>query len=257
MYIRTGYLPTICAVFSLLLTISVTADDKLVRLTSLDWPPYSGQALQDQGASIAIAKAAFAAMGHRLEVSIYPWNRSVALASEENSIYAGYFPEYHAQDIAEDFIFSDPIGSGPLGFAELKSNPVQWQVLSDLNDYRIGTVQGYVNTADFDEMAKNKELITYSAISDVNNLKKLTAGRLDLVVIDRFVMEYLLVSDNQLSKKAHLIQFNQRLLEDKKLYICFKKNEQGKALAKVFNQGLKTIDIDSFMHSYLQEKAAQ
>ena len=68
--------------------------DKVVHLTSLDWPPYSGKTLSDQGASVAVAKAAFKAMGYELKVSFYPWSRAVALAKDSSSKFSGYFPEY-------------------------------------------------------------------------------------------------------------------------------------------------------------------
>ncbi|CAM3604340.1 hypothetical protein VIAQ111709_03000 [Vibrio aquimaris] len=33
-------------------------------MTSLDWPPYSGENLRENGYSIAIAREAFSAMGY-------------------------------------------------------------------------------------------------------------------------------------------------------------------------------------------------
>jgi polar amino acid transport system substrate-binding protein len=67
------------------------AADKVVQLTSLDWPPYSSKSLSEQGASVAVAKAAFKAMGYELQVSFYPWSRAIALAKDSSSQYAGYF----------------------------------------------------------------------------------------------------------------------------------------------------------------------
>lgn len=82
---------------ALLLTMMVAfsslAKAETVYLTSLEWPPYSSAELPNQGASIAVAKAAFAAMGYQLEVEFYPWSRAVALATRDKK-YAGYFPEY-------------------------------------------------------------------------------------------------------------------------------------------------------------------
>jgi len=238
-------------IFAVFMSLSATAADKVVELTSLDWPPYSGKALSEQGASVAVAKAAFKAMGYELKVSFYPWNRAVALAKDKGSSYSGYFPEYYSDDIAKEFTFSEPMGTGPLGFAELKTKPVSWSVLDDLKAHRIGVVQGYVNTTDFDAMVANKSIKASSTISDVNNLKKLAAGRIDLAVVDKNVMNYLLKTDAQLKKSAGNLQFNGTLLEDKKLYICFKNTAKGKELADIYNQGLKKIDIAAIMAAHL------
>lgn len=224
---------------------------KVVHLTSLDWPPYSGKALTEQGASVAVAKAAFKAMGYELKVSFYPWSRAVALAKDDGSKYSGYFPEYFSDDTAKDFIYSEAMGSGPLGFAERKDNSIAWSELNDLKSKKIGIVQDYINTTEFDAMVAQKTLKTSTTTSDTKNLLKLVNGRIDLAVIDKNVMNYLFKTEKSLAKKSTDAQFNANLLEDKKLFICFKKNAQGEELSKIYNQGLKKIDIAAIMQQYL------
>lgn len=225
--------------------------DKVVRLTSLDWPPYSGKHLAQQGASVAVAKAAFKAMGYDLQVSFFPWSRAVALAKDGKSNFSGYFPEYYSDDTAKDFIYSEAMGSGPLGFAERKDNSIAWSDLNDLKAYKIGVVQDYINTTDFDAMVASKALKTSSTTSDTKNLLKMVNGRLDLAVVDKNVMNYLFKTDKGLAKKSANAQFNSTLLEDKKLFICFKKNAKGEELAKIYNEGLKKIDITTIMNKHL------
>jgi len=225
--------------------------DKVVRLTSLDWPPYSGKHLAQQGASVAVAKAAFKAMGYDLQVSFFPWSRAVALAKDGKSNFSGYFPEYYSDDTAKDFIYSEAMGSGPLGFAERKDNSIVWSDLNDLKAYKIGVVQDYINTTDFDAMVASKALKTSSTTSDTKNLLKMVNGRLDLAVVDKNVMNYLFKTDKGLAKKSANAQFNSTLLEDKKLFICFKKNAKGEELAKIYNEGLKKIDITTIMNKHL------
>lgn len=237
---------------SLILFTSMSySANKVIQLTSLEWPPYSSKSLPEQGASVAVAKAAFKAMGYELKVKFFPWSRAVALAKDSNSQYAGYFPEYYSQEIEKDFIYSESMGSGPLGFAERKDHSISWSALSDLKPYRIGVVQDYVNTAEFDAMVANKSLKSSTTISDTNNLMKLVNSRLDLAVVDKNVMNYLFKTDKMLAKKANLAQFNATLLEDKQLFICFKKGNQGENLAKIYNEGLKKIDIEAIMAQYL------
>lgn len=240
----------IATTIMLLSSLSFSAD-KVVRLTSLDWPPYSGKHLAQQGASVAVAKAAFKAMGYDLQVSFFPWSRAVALAKDGKSNFSGYFPEYYSDDTAKDFIYSEAMGSGPLGFAERKDNSITWSNLNDLKAYKIGVVQDYINTTDFDAMVASKALKTSSTTSDTKNLLKMVNGRLDLAVVDKNVMNYLFKTDKGLAKKSANAQFNSTLLEDKKLFICFKKNAKGEELAKIYNEGLKKIDITTIMNKHL------
>ena len=241
----------------LLLLLSLTspwlayASDKTVRLTSLEWPPYASEVLPQQGAAIAIVSAAFASMGYKLEVAFFPWSRAVAFSEEPDNQYIGYLPEYYSPDTAKKFIYSNAFAVGPLGFAERKDKSISWSKLEELTPYRIGIVQDYINTEKFDDMVENKSVITSVTLNDTNNLRKLVSGRIDLAVVDQHVMTYLLNSVSDLVDNADQIQFNAKLLEEKKLYICFNKTEEGYAMVKIFNQGLKKIDVAAILAQHL------
>lgn len=222
--------------------------ERTVYLASLSWPPYAYQGLE-QGASVAVVKAAFMAMGYRLVVDFYPWGRTLSLANDAHSKYAGYFPEYFARHLTEHYIFSAPIGSGPLGFAEQSSQHHVWQNLEELNAYNIGVVKDYINTAELDALLAAGKLHSSEVSHDKLNLLKLAQGRIDLAVIDQNVMAYLMASDTEVAAVKNKIRFNPHLLEDKQLFVCFKKSHAG--LAEIFNQGLQKIDVQKIQAEYL------
>ena len=224
--------------------------DKLIRLTSLEWPPYAGAKVDQQGASVAVVRAAAQAMGYELEVKFFPWNRAVALAQDAGSGYHGYFPEYHSDEVASQFLLSDAIGSGPLGFVEASAAPVAWSSLADLKGKTIGTVDGYVNTAEFDAMAASGELKVDAVVDDATNIKKVAAGRIPLAVIDGNVLNFLLQNDPSLAAARGKVQFNARPMEDKALYVAFQRSAQGEEAARVINEGLKKIDAKAIAAAF-------
>lgn len=222
----------------------------VVHLATLEWPPFTSERLAEYGASTAVAKAAFAAMGYTLEVTFYPWQRTLYHAAH-NKKYSGYFPEYDAKDRAGEFLFSEPIGESPLGFVELVEKPVSWSTLSDLEHLRIGTVRGYVNTADFDLKAGRGELRIDPVTDDVTNLRKLLLKRIDIAVIDKYVYHYYMSTTEALAAGRARVQFNKKILENKKLYVCFRNDEHGKHLVRVFNEGLKRIDYRAIQEQHV------
>lgn len=236
--------------FALLLAltafVATEAKADVIKLTSLDWPPYSGESLKNNGASVAVAKEAFKAMGHELKVEFYPWQRAVNLGLK-NKAYNGYFPEYYSDGL--DCNFSETMGKSPLGFAEQKAKPVTWSSMDDLGQYAIGTVRGYVNTAQFDQKVASGDIKVDAATDDITNLRKIAAGRLALAVIDKNVMNYLLDTDASLKSKKDKIAFNAKLLEDKGLHICFRKDSKYKA---IFDQGLQKINVQAIMDAHIQ-----
>lgn len=241
----------VCAAALWLLNAGAMAADKVIRLTSLEWPPYSGAAVEQQGASVAVVRAAAEAMGYTLEVKFLPWNRAVATAQDAKSGFVGYFPEYHSAQVATDFLLSDPIGSGPLGFVESSAAAVSWSSLADLAGKPIGTVDGYVNTEEFDAKAAAGELKVDVASDDLTNVRKVAAGRIPLAVIDKNVLNYMLATDASLASAKGKVQFNAKLLEDKKLFIAFQRSPAGDEAAKVINEGLKKIDVAAIAGKFL------
>tara|TARA_Y100001956_G_C4112876_1_gene183348 strand:- start:945 stop:1688 length:744 start_codon:yes stop_codon:yes gene_type:complete len=211
-----------------------------VYMTSLEWPPYSGETLADNGLSIAIAREAFAIMGYELIVEFKPWVRTVTTASK-NDKYIGYLPEYYFK--TNEFVFSNSIGSGPLGFVQNRQKPILWSSLIDLSRYRIGIVQGYVNTKLFDELVEQGTLEVEASVSDSRNIYKVAKGRLDLAVIDENVLRYLIESDPRKSVLAERLEMNRQLLEIKQLYLAFKNTPEGHSWRDIFNKGLEQVDV--------------
>jgi polar amino acid transport system substrate-binding protein len=244
----------ICLLTSLFLTNPAAGQS--MALTSLEWPPYTGAPLADDGASAKVVREALAAVGMDLEVRFFPWQRAVQTAQQDAN-FIGYFPEYHAESIEGDFFFSDPIGTSPLGFIENVDKPVTWAALSDLKPYTIGVVSGYVNTAEFDAMMETGQLNTDPVTDDATNIRKVAAGRIDLAVMDRNVFLYLLRTDPELKALEGKLRFNDRLLENKKLYVCLRKSPDGEAALNKLNQGLAKIDVDETQDGYIQRALAR
>ena len=217
------------------------AEDKVVRLATLEWAPYTSQTLKHQGATTEVVRRAFKAMGYELQIMFYPWERAVKMGSDGSYDLDGFFPEYYREDVNDGVVFSDPVGYGPLGFAERVNRVIDWNKLEDLTPYTIGTVQGYANTLEFDERVAEQTLNVSEAMTDVTNLMKLVYGRVDLSVIDQHVFAYLLATNPELNAVQDQLLFHQTLLEIKSLYVCF--NEGSADLAEILNQGLAKIDI--------------
>lgn len=239
------------ALVLLILTLFInTAVAETVHLTSLSWPPYSDKSLSEQGASVAVAKAAFKAEGHELVVDFFPWTRAVKMASEPNSKYLGYFPEYKYD--TSEFVFSDPMGTGPLGLVQNKNKPISFTTVADLVGKRIGVVQDYVNTKELDDMIASGTIKGDAVPSDDLNVKKVGSGRIDAAVIDANVLKYLLNTDPSLSEFKNTVEMNSVILEDKKLYIAFRNDAEGQKWQKIYNQGLTKIDVNNIMSNYLK-----
>lgn len=223
----------------------------VIQLASLEWPPFSSQALDRGGATTAVVAAAMQIAGFELQVSFFPWQRAVETGLKRPGMF-GYFPEYFSSDLAtRQCAYSRPVGSSPLGFVYSTNAPVDWKDLTDLQGRLIGTVQAYVNTEAFDRLAAAGVLKVEPVSDDATNLRKVAAGRLPLAVIDRNVLNFLVNSRPELAAVRHRLTFHPRILEDKLLYVCFRPDAAGLALRDRFDAALATLNIDALQSEVL------
>jgi len=224
-----------------------------VRLSTLEWPPYVGQGLPGGGATTEVVRAAFAEAGYTIELAFRPWKRAIDMADKGTDEVVAYFPAYHCTHL-DGFLASEPIGSGPLGFAEHSEAPFAWETLDDIAEQglRIGTVLGYANTDAFDAKVSAGEILATQSADDLTNLRKLQRRRIDAVVIDKFVLEYMKLTEPSLKAGGDQLRFNANALEEKLLYVCFRPDPELQEVASAFNAGLAHVAIDSIVAQYFE-----
>jgi polar amino acid transport system substrate-binding protein len=241
-----------CAVSALALAGPAAAEP--VAVNTLEWPPYTSPDLPKGGATTDVVEQAFAAAGMEASVSYLPWKRAISVAKDDPAV-AAYYPGYHCRHV-DGFIASDPIGNGPLGFAENVNAPVSWANIDDIGKQKlkVGTVLGYANTDEFDEKAGTGWIRSIPAPDDLTNLRKLVRQRIDMAVIDKLVLSYILATEPSLAADAEVLRFNPKPLEEKTLFLCFTDDEAGRALRDRFNAGLAQVDVERIVEDYFEKE---
>lgn len=232
---------------SLLLSFSAFAAEKW-KVTSLDWQPFSGKALPEGGAGIAVLRAALNAEGIELEVEFYPWTRAIETAKEPG--YAGVYPSW-PEDVADGFSASAVLFKSPVGFVEPKVKPLVWSKLDDLKGKKIGTVQDYGNTPEFMRLIKLGSIKTEVVGDDLTNIKKVAADRLDGAFIDLNNLSYFLKNDAK--DLASKVQANPKVLDSKDLVLAVNKQFSNKKANAILNSGIAKIDAEKIIKDYMEK----
>jgi len=228
---------------------------KPVRLATLEWEPYIGTKMPDQGYSAALIRAAFAEQGVKVQIDFYPWARALHLA--RTGEVDGLMPEYFNPSRQAEFVYSEPFPGGPLVLYKRRgdkiafsTDPVKNQdaALRALKGKRFGVVRGYLNTPVFDAASY---LIKDEASDDATNLRKLVYGRIDLAVIDRRVAEHLIRTEYP--DYANKIEPMTPALADIPLYIAFsRKSPRMEKTLAAFNKGLAAMRADGRIDALYQ-----
>jgi polar amino acid transport system substrate-binding protein len=228
------------------------ASARALRLASLEWLPYVGPQLADNGVAGVIAANVARQFGYDVRIDYFPWKRAMQVGGEDPG-FAGYFPAYYTEERARSCWFSQPMARSTLGLAYLRNAPLHWEHLADLEGMRIGVVAGYSNGREFDELAKAGRLQIDPSPGDAFNLKKLLAGRVRVAVVDRMVMRYLLLTDPELKPERERIAFHETPLAELTLHVCFQRTPAGQRLQEEFDAALKRVDIDKIENAYFQQ----
>lgn len=210
------------------------------KMSTLEWAPYTGAALPGLGFVSATIADALQVTGASVEIQFFPWSRAVRLV-ETNSRYIGFFPAYYSRERASHYLFSEPIGRSTMVFLERADNPVKWASYDDLQGRHIGVVRGFVNTEELDARIAKKTVLAEEVPDDRSNILKLAAGRVDLVVIDSHVYQHLVRTDPEVTRVAHLLQANPKVLDVKNLYVCFQRTPDGEKALRALNTGLRKV----------------
>ena len=235
-----------------LLHVPTLGATEVMRLASLEWLPYVGATLPQHGVSAAIANSAARQMDRKLRIDYFPWLRAMQVGGEDPG-FSGYFPAYYTAERAKKCYFSKKMGTSTLGLAYLKEKPVQWQSLSQLTGLTFGVVFGYSNGEEFDALAKQGTLKIDTSPSDALNIRKLLASRVNAIAIDKAVLRYLLLTDPDFIKQRENIVFDDHVLAELPLHVCFQHTPSGQAMQQAFDAALKGIDAHKIENEFFRE----
>jgi polar amino acid transport system substrate-binding protein len=217
------------------------------KITSLDWPPFSGKNLPEGGAGIAVLRAALKAEGIDLQVEFYPWTRAI-VTSKKDASYAGFYPSW-PEDVPADYTPSVVLFESPVGLVEPVDKPLRWNKLEDLAGKSIGTVQDYGNTPEFMALVNSGAIRTQIAINDLTNVRKVAAGRMDAAFIDLNNLDYFL--RHEAKDIAHKVQANKKAIGNKQLVLAINNKFNDQRAAAILKSGVAKINPDKIIKDYM------
>lgn len=159
------------------------------------FPPYTIGELGEEpsgGIAVEIAEAVFSRLGVELRIQLTPWRR--ALKSVQTGRADGILLLMRSEEREQYVAFSDLVYEGRevFVFNRLVHPAFQWQTFADVQAYTLGLVEGYTYGEAFLAAVDELGIQVAYADSTEQNLAKLAAGRVDLVVEDERVVDCLL-----------------------------------------------------------------
>jgi polar amino acid transport system substrate-binding protein len=222
------------------------AADRSVHLATLNWSPYIGERLEGYGFGAEILRSAFERTGYNVTFSFMPWVR--VLKDVEIGAYDAACFAYYSKERENRYYFTVPYAQSVLGFCKLRDADIKFQSLQDLTPYRIGVVRGFVNTPQFDAL---RSLHKEEVKDELTNLKKLLNRRVDLIIIDQFVLQHIM--NTHFQDKKNKVVFLDPPLIIQPLYLMFSKQLPTAARkVQAFNQAVEEMKNDGTLKTIIK-----
>ena len=260
---------------SLLFSTYLLANNKKIKVASVEYLPYYGAKLLERGPITEIVVAALEAAGYKkenIDITFMTWAR--AIDSTKKGKYHALMTAWYSEDRIKDFHYSDPLPPNELGlytFTDGKKSDAKINAVKPYTDsrqlfgFRIGIVNGYVNPKQISDYKDKLEL--FPVKDDSLNIRKLASKRLDFVMIDKQMGTYLLgqpeireILDKTGAKPKWYATFeskDQFLIFPKSIHksLSANQNYEGniEGLIKEFNKGLAKIKGEGKLKAIYQK----
>lgn len=240
MLVRTTILALAASLFA------ANAAAEKIHFVTVDYPPYYGSELPGGGPITELVTEAYKRVGHDVEVDYMPWARAMrqALAGSADGLLGAWYSE----EREKSFIYSDPLpGNEVVLFKRKGAKPETFTSYADLQPYRLGVVRGYRNPPEFEAA----DLKTEVANSDKLNLTKLAKGRIDLVLVDKALANYII--RKELPEYEGELVAVEPPLEVLPMYILFTRDaEKAQEKADALNKGLALLEKEGRVQEILK-----
>lgn len=222
-----------------------------VRLAADPWPPYNlapdGQRL---GSMVDVAVLAFAEAGLEVDYFVVGWTRAVAGTRD------GLFDGAVGASLVDGagLVFPETtLAAVVQGLATRRASDWSWRGPASLEGLVLGGVQDYdygpqlnAYVAEWGGDPRRVQLLHGSDALEAN-LRKLVAGRVDVVVDAAATLEWTIASLDFDS----LLCVNARLERVTPCTIAFTPSERGRRLARLLDEGVAVLAADGRLDSLL------
>ena len=190
----------LCSAMIFVMVFSVQGHAQQIKIVTLDFPPYSYiENGKLTGMATEVLMAILNDVGMTSEIRQYPWKRACCIADTEKNVLIYTIARTPQRE--RNFHFIGEVAPRNNYFFKLaERKDVQVDSLEDLKKYKIGVVRGYATDKTLTDLGLEPSL--HRTTSDINILRMLFSGRVDLCSVDEMVAKHQIRLFNQAAQKT-------------------------------------------------------
>jgi len=228
-----------CLILSAVTTCSYADTLKKINLAAMEWPPFYGEKLPENGFIAALTREALHRSGYELEIEFMPWKR--ALNGTQLGLYDGVLGLYYSEDRVTTLAFTKSIYQSEQVFVKKAQSNTNLTQPERGSEHRVAVQFGTLQAHD----AQQQGFEIYATYSNSTSLKLLLKERVQFALLAREHLLYMQHEQNaqNIAKKAFAIVSPP--FRTYKIYNAFsRKHSQSDQLVDAFNRGFLTMKQD-------------
>ncbi len=223
------------------------AFSETITLATLNWQPFFGDDLPEEGFYTALSREAFKRAGYELKVMFVPWKR--ALVNAKKGYYDGLLGAYYADERTQYFYYTDSISTSDEVFLQRKGYGITYKKIEDLKKYTIGGLRSGAQVDDLIKLGFNVEVAT----DEITNIKKLHAKRFELILLGKQQLYHYLNNIETLKPLKGKFEVLEPPFKTYKLFNTItKKRVDGEDIVRKFNIAIKNMRTDGSFYEILK-----
>ena len=211
-----------------------------VTLTVHDYPPFIGMDLPYGGLLTRVVVEAFKAANVSVKFERVSSNR--AITGVMMGLYDGGFGWAHTPERDRKLLYSETsIYTFRMVFFQRRDMQMDWNTLADLAKYQIGTTLGDHYSDEFSALHAKHILRVQEAAGDLNNMRKLLLGRIDLFPMEEEAGKMLIQTSLTAAEQARL-SYQSKPISAVPTYLVLRRDlPNARELLDRFEQGYRQL----------------
>lgn len=225
--------------------MSLQAQKDHLILASDVWPPFTNVE-DEKSIAMDIVKSALRNMDISVQFDIIRFGD--VMSGIEASTYDGSAALWINDKRKESLVFSDAYLNNQLILVGRSDSDVSAKSFSEIAGKSIGLVENYSYG---DDVFKANSITVVNGKSDQQNLERLLAKKVDYILVDALLIQYLL--NYQVNDVSNFLEIGQSPLIVKSLHFAIdRKIENADEIIAQFNKEIKAMIVDGSYHEILE-----
>ncbi|MBB5016888.1 polar amino acid transport system substrate-binding protein [Chitinivorax tropicus] len=232
-----SFIATICLLIANFGQASYGKD--IVRIAAGEWPPYLSENMPGHGVAAQIITDIFAELGYQVEYRFLPWPRAFKEAKAGN--FDGTAVWLKNDERLADFYYSNPVIRERHVLFHMRELPFSWESIQDLQGLKIGGILNFSYGDEFDKAEKSGKIHVDRTNTDVQNFRKLLAGRIQIYPQELQVSINVLQTNFSPEEVSRITYHAKPLMEKDSFLLLSKKIKRNQDLINLFNYKLDRL----------------